>query len=243
MSEQETLVKASDLDERAITAKKSEEEFENLLREFTPFLRNRVVRYSANFDTHLREDLFSIAMMAFHEAIKSYDSEKGYFFPFANRVVCARIIDHVRKVRNQLTNTVYSLDDDEQPNSPQSAAINEISMQNYENARRQEDLAEEMERFQEDIASWGITMDALVKNSPKHKELRVTYKKIIFSILENADILQTIKLKRYFPIKTISEVTGLPQKKLERARTFIIASLVIKMGDYDLLSGYIDDGR
>ena len=242
MLEQENLIKASDLNERAIIAKGSEAEVENLITEFTPFLRNRVARYSAQFEEYLREDLFSVAMSAFYEAIQSYDDEKGYFFPFADRVVCARIIDNVRKIQRHRGKTV-SLDDDEQPNSAQAAAINAISVQSYEESRRREDLAEEIEQFKSEIASWGITMESLVRDSPKHKELRNTYKKIVFSIAENADIIQTIKLKRYFPVKKISEITKLPQKKLERARTFIIASLIIKTGDYDLLTGFLDGGR
>jgi hypothetical protein len=82
-------------------------------------------------------------------------------------------------------------------------------------------------------------MDALVKQSPKHKRVVEEYKYLVEQISKNPDIVQTIKLKHYFPIKKISQISKLPQKKLEYARTFIIASLIIKLGDYDYLSEYV----
>ena len=238
MIDEEILEKPVNLNQRAIVAKTSESEAKALIEEFMPFLRGRVARYSARFDDYLREDLLSTAMMAFYEAVHSYDAEKGHFYPFVNRVVCARIIDDIRKISRHEGKTISLSEDDDQP-LVESNAINVISMRKYEAERRRELLAEEIEQFRMEAESWGITMDALVKGSPKHRELRVTYRDILSTVSENPEIMQTINVKRYFPIKAISKITGLPQKKLERARIYILASLIIKTGDYELLSEYI----
>ena len=238
--EEEIIEQPASLDERANKAKQSEIEAKELIEEFMPFLRSRVARYSARFDNFQQEDLLSTAMMAFYEAVTSYDDDKGHFFPFASRVVTARIIDQVRKISRHEGKTVpLDLDEDE-PQLSQSSAINVISMRNYSEELRRERLAEEIEQFKAEAALWGITMDSLVRGSPKHRELRHTYKDILLTVAKNPDIMQTIHLKRYFPIKEISRITGLPHKKLERARTYIIASLVIKTGDYELLTEYIE---
>jgi len=229
-----------DLDRRAVAARQSEEEVKVLIEEFLPFLRVRVSRYSMYFSEHLHEDILSTAMMALYEAVQKYDIDKGHFFPFADRVVRARIVDHVRKIIKQENKTIYLGDNDE--NMMQSSAINVVSMRNYDEEQRRAQLAEEIKSFISEIAAWGITMEALAKGSPKHKELRKTYKAVIREILKDPKIMQTINLKHYFPIKAISEITGLPQKKLERARTYIIAVLIIKEGDYELLSDYIGEG-
>jgi len=229
-----------DLDRRAVAARQSEAEVKVLIEEFLPFLRVRVSRYSMYFSEHLHEDILSTAMMALYEAIEKYDIDKGHFFPFADRVVRARIVDHVRKIIKQENKTIYLGDNDE--NMMQSSAINVVSMRNYNEEQRRAQLAEEIESFISEIATWGITMETLAKGSPKHKELRKTYRVVIKEILKDPKIIQTIKLKHYFPIKAISEITGLPQKKLERARTYIIAVLIIKDGDYELLSDYIEEG-
>ena len=240
MSNYKDVENPINLDKRAVDAKQSEEEAKVLIEEFLPFLRVRVSRYSMYFSDHLHEDILSTAMMALYEGIQKYDIEKGHFFPFADRVVRARIVDHVRKIIKQENKTIHLGDNDE--NTMQSSAINVISMRNYDEEQRRTQLAEEIESFISEIATWGITMETLTKGSPKHKELRKTYRAVIREILKEPQIIQTINLKRYFPIKAISKITGLPQKKLERARTYIIAVLIIKAGDYELLSEYIGEG-
>jgi len=237
----ENIEQPTSLDERALAAKKSEDEAKTLIEEFMPFLHGRVAKYSAQYDEHLKDDFLSTAMSAFYEAVQCYDREKGHFFPFASRVVCARIIDNVRKVSRHEGRTVSLSDDDDVQQSSQTAVINVISLRNYDEERRRERLVEEIEQFKSEIATWGITMEALERSSPKHKELRNTYREIVSKVVKSPDITQTIGLKRYFPIKAVSKITGIPQKKLERARTFILASLIIKTGDYELLSEYIED--
>ena len=237
--EEEKLERASNLDDRAVEAKNSEAETEKLIIEFTPFLRNQVARHSSRYDEYQCESLFSAAMMGFYEAIKNYDSAKGHFFPFADRVVRSRIIDHIRTSSKNEGMTVSLDEEDEEQKMAQSAVIAEISMRNYDAQRRQEMLLEEIEQFKAEIKTWGFTMEILAKSSPKHKQLRNSYYEVLSAVYNDHDIMQTIRLKRYFPTKAISKITGLPQNKLERARIFIIASLIIKMGDYDLLNDFL----
>jgi len=237
-----TIEKSGDLDERAVRAKESEDEVKTLIEDFMPFLRSRAARYAARGDDDMREDMISVAMIAFYEAIRGYDKVKGHFFPFANRVVASRLIDHLRKAQRNAGKTVYLDDDDPERQTLQSDKLIEISVNRHNAERRREYLVEEIEQFKAEMAPWGITMDSLVKGSPKHSELRATYGKILSRVLGDPDIMQTIQLKRYYPVKAIQKITGLPQKKVERARTYILSSLIIKTGDYDLLSDYIDEG-
>jgi len=237
--EEEKLERANTLDDRAVEAKESEAETEKLIIEFTPFLRNQVARHSLRYDEYQSDSLFSAAMRGFYEAIMNYDAAKGHFFPFADRVVRSRIIDHIRAESRNEGMTVSLDEEDEEQKTAQSAAITEISMRNYEAGRRQEMLLDEIEQFKAEIKSWGFTMEILAKSSPKHKQLRESYYEVLSAVLNDHDIMQTIRLKRYFPVKAISKITGFPQNKLERARIFIIASLIIKMGDYSLLSDFL----
>ena len=240
----EVLEKEFSLDERAVLAKESSQVMEQLISEFRPFLRSRANKFSSKHAELQDDDLFSVAMMAFYEAIKSYDIIKGHFFPFANRVVYNRIVDSIRKVYRSDTTTIsLDIDDDDEMGNNRSTLIEKTSINSYQiNVARQQ-LVEEIEQFQEEIADWGITMAILVEQSPKHLELQKTYKRIVSMILESPEILQTIHIKRYFPVKAVVELTGLPQKKIERARRYIIASIIIKSGDYTLLAEYVDGGR
>jgi len=239
--EADDVEKPVKLNERAVEAKHSDIEAKALIEEFLPFLRARVARYTVKSNNQLCEDTLSIAMWALHEALQKYDIEKGHFFPFADQVVRARIIDHIRKISRQEKNTVSLNAEDDYEQSARSSVVNVISLRNYDEAQRRARLAEEIEQFKSEIATWGITMETLTKGSPKHKELRKTYEYILSAVRNCPDIMQTINLKRYFPVKAISKITGLPQKKLERARTYILAALIIKVGDYELLSDFIGE--
>ena len=235
----EILETVAGLDERAAAAKDAAEATESLISDFRPFLHSRAVRYTKQNDNQLQEELFSTAMMAFYEAIQSYDITKGHFFPFADRVVCERIIDNLRKFRRGEENTVPLGDEDDENLFTYSNAVEQVSVRMYENERSRERLTDEIEQFKAELSTWGITLDALEKYSPKHKARRAECREAVTKIAENRDIMHTIEIKRYFPIKTASEVTGLPPKKLERARIYILALLIIMSGDYDFLSDYI----
>jgi RNA polymerase sigma factor len=237
----EVIENASTLDSRAEAAKQSKDEMERLIEEFRPFLHARVSRYALRSEPDQREEMYSAALIAFYEAIQNYDIEKGHFFTFANRVVCERIIDYIRGIYRQKGRTVSLDEQDEDQRSTQSAAIIELSVRSYDTQRKQEQLVDEIEQFKSELTTWGITMDSLTKQSPKHQKLREAYRKAVADLSQSTDIVQTIQLKRYFPIKAASEITGLPQKKLERARTFILASLIIRLGDYSCLSDYVSD--
>jgi len=239
----EVLIGAADLDQRALAAKESTDEMESLIKDFKPFLNARISKYCMAPDEDQREKLFSSAMMAFYESVKRYDIDRGHFFPFADRVVKSRIIDSLRSTNKHEENTVPLEEyDGEQPKA-QTAALIELSIRSYDDRRRHELLLDEIEQFKAELSTWGISMKILSQNSPKHKRLLDTYREAVSLIAENADIVQTIQVKRYFPVKKISMLVGLPQKNVERARTFILASLIIKMGDYDFLSDYVKDRR
>ena len=239
----ETDERSAALDERAEAAKQSKVEAERLIEDFKVFLRSRVFRYSIRADESRREEMYGTAMMALYEAIQKYEAAKGHFFPFADQVVCKRLIDFNRKMSRHDEFTVSLDDEDEERESAQSAAVNEVSIRNYQADRSREQLAEEIEQFKAELSTWGLTMASLVDQSPKHDKLRKEYRMAISKILQAPDIIQTIQIKRYFPIKAIEKITGLHQKKLERARSYVLASLIIKMGDYDYLSEYTNDRR
>ena len=228
--------KCEDLDDRAIRAKTKPAEMERLISDFKPFFHSRASKYSSNNSGFEQDELFGIAMAAFYEAITAYDDSKGHFFPFASNVVRCNILDHIRKVyRSERREPVLAGDWGENSASPICSA----SVRAHDEIKKQRCIVDEIEQFKYELANWGITMESLALQSPKHKKLAEVYKLLVRQILQKPDVIQTIQLKHYFPIKRISEISGLPQKKLERARTFIIASLIIKMGDYDFLSEYI----
>ena len=232
---EEQIISDVNIDERAIQAKTNNDEANALIEEFTPFLWSRVSKYSLG-DKNLAEDLFSVALMAFFEAIKSYDYSKGHFFPFASEVVKRRLIDAVRKQYKKKQDIIPF---EENADAEEKTLFTNAAFDAYRKTRYQENLVLEIEQFKRELSDWGFTLEALTKQSPKHKALLIKYKEAVEKLANSQEVMHTIQIKRYFPIKKASEITGLSKKNLEYARIFIIASLIIKNGEYTYLSEYV----
>lgn len=228
------------LDARAVKAAADEGELHKLIEEFAPFLHGCASKYAAASDKNKHDEFFSIAMLAFSEAIKKFDCSKGSFYSFALHVIRRRLIDEMRKYYRQ-DNTLLSLDGGGEGDGPlQADLLAAASQRQYAAQQEHFDLTLEIEQFKEELAQWGITMAALAHNSPKHARLRALCLRAVRLAANDQSIMQIFHIKRYVPIKKISEISQLPQKQLERMRMFIIASLIIRSGDYEKLSSYVD---
>ena len=235
----DAIVKATNIDDRAVAAKQSNAKADSLIGDFHPFIQSLASSYSLQYQDVHHDEVQSVIMEAFYEAIQGYDARRGHFFPFARQVIRARTIDHIRSVSKHREQTVPLEENRSSQQSAQSANLSEVSERQYNDWMEGNLLQDEIAQFEAELETWGITLATLSKQSPKHKKLRDSYRMVIRQIADDPDILHTIQMKRYFPVKAIAQITGLPPKKLERARTFILASLIIKMGDYEYLSEYI----
>ena len=227
----------NELDNRAIAAAEDPREFESLLTDFRPFLWSRAShRAGSSYDN--RDEMMSAAMQAFYEAVKTYNKNKGHFYKFMSTVVHMRLIDCYRKLTSYQVETV-PLDEDYGDEGAFSHQVIAASLKIYEKNTQQRSLVEEIESFKQEIAEWGFSMDVLVENSPKQVKTRDVYKRIAKRAAADSDTLNTIFSKRYYPVKRISKLTKVPQKTVERARTFIVAALIIHRGDYNYLKNYV----
>ena len=231
---------ARDLDERAQAALTDEAEFELLFTEYRPFLWSRASRLAGQ-SKELREEMIHIASMAFFESVKSYDPKKGHFFQFMNIVVHKRLIDRLRKLYARRVE-IIPLENNGEEGEISPSNLDKASISASREEERRYYLENDIECFKAELAEWNITFDELVAHSQKHSRLRKTYNRIITEISNDADIMQIIFIKRYFPTNKISILTKVPPKTVERGRKYILASLIILISDYDSLKGYVDFG-
>jgi RNA polymerase sigma factor len=226
------------LDKTVLEAAKSPEKTDALIRANEPYIRSRVSRYASGSSGVRIDELLSVGMMAFFEAIKTYREDKGHFYPFADLVIRRRIIDEFRKnVKSERAEMLNLLDEDETDGRPQP--LETVSMGYFRESSVNEALLSELEEYKEKLAERGIRFEDLAKHSPKHKALRAVCRDAIETIVNDDGTVELILNKKGFPIKRVSEITGLPQKKLERLRIYIIAVIIILTGDYDYLSEYV----
>lgn len=226
------------LAERVVRSKVDRTMREELIREYMPFILSCASKQSGRYIRQGIDDESAIAMMAFDEAIKKYEIDKGEFLSFAKRVIGRRLIDNYRK-SNLVNNTVlvdFSNNTDHRMNDYDVKLADEA----YGLKREEEERFEEIEIYKRELGAWGISFSDLVKNSPKHDRLRREYMEIAKWMTLDDKLMDQLMRTHRLPINKIIEKKKIPRKKLERGRIYILNLIVILTGEYRYIREYID---
>ena len=179
------------------------------------------------------DDVFSEALSAFHDAVTSYEEDKGHFHAFAKTCIRNRISDYYRvQSRHKRAVPFSSLAEDsngeEIPFEAQdkNTGISETALEIYS-------LKAELEQF-------GISFFELPKAAPKSKKTRRACIQIVRYIVSEKDLLSYVYKKRALPVKQILEHLKVSKKVPERHRKYLIMGVLIINGNYEILSGYFD---
>lgn len=229
------------LNKRVEQIKDNDKEINKLVEEYKPFIAACVEKATGRYVTYGKDDELSIALLAFVEAIKSHDSMKGSFLSFAQSVIKRRLIDYYRKEKKNSNvislNEYYSNDEEDE----RDLSIGE-SLDKYWEREISEYRRLELEELKKELLKWDITFFQLAEASPKHDKTKRLYAEIIKFLLSQPELIQQIKNKRYLPIAEIEKGLSIPRKKIERARKYILAVLIIATGDYQYIKDFIDWG-
>lgn len=233
------------INERVMKIKSSSEERSIFIQEYKPFIAAAVEKCTGRYVNYGTDDELSIGLLAFDEAIKSYDQSRGSFLSFAQGVIRRRLIDFYRKEKKHQA-VVYINDcctDNSEKEDIYDYIITAGEVQNkyYEqeiNEVRRQELAE----LKEELARWELSLKDIAKSSPKHAATKKSYLQIVRFLLDNEELLKKTKTKMYLPIAEIEAGTKLPRKTIERARNYVIAALIIMSGDYYCIREFIDWG-
>lgn len=232
-----TMLFNNTLEDRVEEAKTNPEEMNKLIEEYKPFIANAVQKRTGGFLKYGHDDELTIGMLAFKEAIESYNRTKGKFLSFAKHVINLRMIDYYRKTKregNLVSLEMVSQQDDENIiDIGMIKSVEEHKAKEENEARRFEIL-----QYKEELKGWEIEFNDLVKASPKQEKLRELYKEIARIIIENQKLFDFLLSKKRLPIKEIEDFTKIHRKKIERGRIYIIALIVAMKGDYTYIKEY-----
>lgn len=89
------------------------------------------------------------------------------------------------------------------------------------------------------LSLYNITLDDLVKQSPKHSDTRKIATKIAYTICKNEKLLEYLKNRKNLPIKDLISILKVSRKTIEKHRKYIIALVIIISEDLPLLKQYI----
>ena len=235
-------------DRAAIAAKTDEAALEALILEHKSFILRCAAKAAGRFLTD-SDDEWSVALMAFHEAVGAYQEDKGHFETFSSTVIRRRVIDYLRSQNRfsaelsvapesfggeleedpsaldlEVQNTAARLADDSDENQPGTSAARD-----------------EIEAMQAILQEYGFSFFDLTECSPKAGKTKDQCGKavVVLMLLEHPPLMEKLRKTKSLPIKELCTASGVSKKLLERHRKYIIAAAEILDGDFPVLSDYL----
>ncbi len=230
----------SKLQKEVIEVKKGRKDINALIDKYQPFIFSTINEFKGGY-IDKSSDLSTIGMLAFKEAIENFDLDKGNFYSFAKKIIKLRIIDHYRKNKkvNEKEKTIY---EDSEYKNKLGRIQQEHSLEKHLIEEENRIRKEEIEEFIEELSSFDISLDELEKLSPRKKSLKKMYYKSAEYVVERQDLYKDFVITQRLPAKELNENLKINIKQLDRGRKYIISLIILKKGNYNLISKYIGEG-
>lgn len=217
---------------------------EIIIEKFTPFILRVASNISGRYLHIGHDDEVSIGMIAFNEAIDSYQVEKGVsFLTFAETVIKRRLIDYFRK-EGKYSKVIPFSSVDREENGNDENTTNRLESEEAKNhVKELEDTQarkDEILRYNKILSEYGISFSELVQISPKHDDARRRAMGVAWIIAGNDRYKKYLMSKKSLPLKQLEAEVKVTRKTLERQRKYIIAVSLIIIGEFNYLKEYIN---
>lgn len=231
---------SAEIQQRIKRAKESDEELDSFIRDYMPFISSCANKVTGRYMSYGENDELSIALMAFAEAVKKYNFTRGNFFRYSELVIKRRIIDCIRKKAKgtKLLSIDFTCADESdclENNKYYVSKAQEKHDVEEENYLRRN----EIELFKAELSKWNISLEDLIRESPKQTGTKNICRDILSYIVQKNDLIEKIINTKQLPIAEIQKNTGIPRKKIERLRKYIIALVIVYAGDYTYMKYYL----
>lgn len=208
-------------------------EREDVIRDYMPFIVKCVSKCIGSYLESLESEELSIGLIAFDEAIQRYDFEKGNFISYAELVISSRIKDFIKK-KNRNKDVPLSYFDNDYGN----AIENSFATKDF---THELEIKNQMREFKEQLAIFGIPIEKLVDDSPKHKDTRLRALAVARHIGNNHLLKNEFYKKKKLPYAHIREKFELSQKAIRKSSKFIIAAVIIISNDWPDLKNQLPE--
>lgn len=211
--------------------KRSNSQCENqFIEEHLPFIIKSISKVTKRYVSIENDEEFSIGVLAFHEAMKKYNEDKGPFLPFANLVIASRIKNYLLKEnKHRLDPSLESLKEEGIEFSEE--IINPIEDRNH--------LKDEIESLKICLKEFNFDFEDLVNEAPKHKKTRQNAINLSKKVSKEKHLLDFMYEKKRLPIKRISLQFNMTEKIIKGSKKFIITVIIIFDKNYRNLKLWI----
>jgi RNA polymerase sigma factor len=227
------------IQERVEKAKKSEDASNALISDYLLFIRSEASKATGRIISE-QDDEFSVAMIGFNEAIKSYEETRGAFLKYASVIMRNKLIDEHRKQKKHMIPT--SIDEFVFEDGETSVVDNiEDGKDEYSQINLREATQQEIAELVLELRSFGLTLSDIAENCPKQERTLESCYKVLKYVTENPELLITMKRTMKLPMAQIVLGTEAERKTLERHRKYLIALLLIYSNGYEIIREHLKD--
>jgi RNA polymerase sigma factor len=198
---------------------------EKIIRSHKEFIAKVSSKICKRYLTWDNDDELSIALLAFNEAIDSFDPHAGAsFYSFVHTVIRRRLVDYFRKEgqHQHLSLSPMNLEDEEL-----SRYELDTSQEQYQENENEAVFAEVVEKYILVLCDYSVTLDDLITVSPKHKDRKQTLIRASLALSNSHGLMVHLKTYKLLPIKELELLTGIKRKVLEKGRKYLIALALI----------------
>lgn len=217
-------------------AKENNDAADALIRQYIPFIRAESSKFLGRFCTD-SDDEYSIAMIAFHEAIESYSRDRGAFLKYAALLIRSRLTDYGRKEKRH--QGVVSLD--EQGDEDDRTLLEQMADHRdyYEESHNLEATKQEIAELAGVLQQFGVSFADIADHSPRQERTKFECLAAIRHAIENRHLLDELLKTKKLPLAELVKGSGSDRKTLERHRKYLLAMLVIQTNGYEIIRGHL----
>ena len=237
-----------DFSERALQARENDEEFNRFAADSKSYILGCASKCLKRYirDT---DDEWSVALIAFHEAVRTYKPEKGSFGSFAGIVIRRRLLDEERRnaaygseipVSPEVLVGEYSGDEEDAEGDRLVGNVRQSGGGESRETVGTTPLQDEIAAAQEILSAYGFSFFDLTEASPHSRKTREACASAVRLLSGDMELLAKMRKGHNLPVRELCNGTGLPRKLLDRHRRYIIAVVEILHGDFPLLAEYLD---
>lgn len=217
-------------------AKEDNQKADELISKYIPFIRAEASRFMKRLCTE-SDDEFSIAMIAFHEAIMGYNRTRGAFLGYAATVIRSRLIDEYRKEQRHRGHLSLHEQSDEDDRTLLEQLAD--SRDHYEEAHGLEATRQEIAELSAVMAQFNVSFADVADHTPKQERTLQTCLAAIGYAKENPELLEQLLQTKKLPLTQLVQGSGSDRKTLERHRKYVLAMLLIQTNGYEIIRGHL----
>ena len=228
-----------DMDARAIRARDSEDELNLFARDCNDFILKCASETCKRYITD-SDDEYEIALVAFCEAVRTFNAQAGGFAGFASLVIRRRLMDYfdsqTRRSREIAAGSAMNWDE-EVPNGVIAEVQRQLAQDDVEKTRS---LRDEILAVGAILKEYGFSFFDVAKASPRAEKTKHHCARAVNWMLSLAERILNMRLTRSLPVAALCKALEIARRLIERHRRYIIASTEILDGDYPQLAEYLD---